>query len=100
MEKQKREFKIDYTLDWEYGVEISKIRQDLDAIEKLGATNVLIESGMSYDVPYTTIEAISDRIETDSEYEERIQLEEKRQEEIRRRDLEQLEKLKSKYNKT
>ena len=100
MEKQKREFKIDYTLDWKYGVEISKIRQDLDAIEKLGATNVLIESGMSYDVPYTTIEAISDRIETDSEYEERIQLEEKRQEEIRRRDLEQLEKLKSKYNKT
>jgi len=99
MEKLKRTFKVDYYLDWEYGVEISKLREDLDAIEKLGATHVEIDSSISYDCAYTTIEAISERIETDEEQKERLDKEQRRKDDIERRELEQLNKLKEKYGK-
>ena len=97
MEKEVRRFKVDYSLDWEYGVEVSKLRADLDAIEALGATHVEIESNISYDCSYVTIEPISEHLETDEEFKERVEEVEKRQSEIKRRELEQLEKLKSKY---
>ena len=99
MEKQVRNFKIDYSLDWTYGVEISKIRADLDAVEKLGATHIEIEHGVSYDCSYVEIDAISNRLETDEECKARIDEMTKRQEEIKRRELEQLEKLKLKYGR-
>ena len=97
MEKEVRRFKVDYSLDWEYSVEISKIRADLDAIEALGATHVEIESSIMYDCAEITIEPISERLETDEEFKARVEEVEKRQSEIKRRELEQLEKLKSKY---
>ncbi len=97
MEKEVRRFKVDYSLDWEYGVEIGKLRADLDAIEGLGATHVEIESGISYDCAYVTIEPVSERLETDEEFKARVEEVEKRQSEIKRIELEQLEKLKSKY---
>ena len=97
MEKEIGRFKVDYLLDWEYRVEISKLRADLDAIEALGATHVEIESITRYDSAYVTIEPISERLETDEEFKARVEEVEKRQSEIKRRELEQLEKLKSKY---
>ena len=97
MEKEVRRFKVDYSLDWGYGVEISKLRADLDAIEVLGATHVEVESGISYDCSYVTIEPVSEHLETDEEFKARVEEAEKRQSEIKRRELEQLEKLKSKY---
>ena len=97
MEKEIRRFKVNYSLDWDYGVEISKLRADLDAIEALGATHVEIESGISYDCAYVTIESVSEHLETDEEFKTRVEEVEKRQSEIKRRELEQLEKLKSKY---
>ena len=97
MEKEVRRFKVDYSLDWEYGVEISKLRADLDAIEALGATHVEIESNINYDCSYVTIEPVSEHLETDEEFKERVEEVEKMQSEIKRRELEQLEKLKSKY---
>jgi len=97
MEKEIRRFKVDYSLDWEYGVEISKLRADLDAIEALGATHVEIESCISYDCSYLIIEPVSKRLETDEEFKARAEEVEKRQSEIKRRELEQLEKLKAKY---
>jgi hypothetical protein len=97
MEKKERDFRIEYSLDWTYRVEISKIRADLDAVERLGATHIEIEHGVRYDCSYVEIDAISNRIETDEEYKARIDRITKRQEEIKRRELEQLEKLKSKY---
>ena len=99
MEKEVRRFKVDYSLDWEYGGEIKKLREDLDAIEKLGATHVEIESGVSYDCPFVTIEPMAERIETDEEFKARVDQANRRQEETKRRELEQLEKLKSKYGK-
>ena len=97
MEKEIRRFKVDYLLDWEYRVEISKLRADLDAIEALGATHVEIESSIRYDCDYVTIEPLSERLETDEEFKARSEEVEKRQSEIKRRELEQLEKLKTKY---
>ena len=38
IKKEVRKFKVDYSLEW-YGVEIKKMRKDLDAIEKLGANS-------------------------------------------------------------
>ena len=97
MEKEVRRFKIDYSLDWEYGLEIKKLKEDIEAIEKLGATHVGIESGVSYDCAYVTIEAMAERIETDEEFNARVAEINKRHEENKRRELKQLETLKSKY---
>ena len=97
MEKEIRVFEVDYSLDWEYSVEISKIRADLDAIEALGATHVVIESSTRYDCDYVTIKPVSERLETDEEFKARVKEVEQRQSEIKMRELEQLEKLKSKY---
>jgi len=97
MEKEVRKFKLDYKLDWEYGIEIKKLREDLDAIEKLGATHLEIEPGVSYDCPFVDIDAYAERIETDEEFKARINEETKRQEAIKLSELEKLEELKSKY---
>lgn len=97
MEKIVRNFKIDYTLDWTYGVSISKLREDLDAIEKLGATHVEIEHGVSYDCSYVEIDAYAERIETDEECQQRINKMNARQAEVKSRELAQLEALKLKY---
>ena len=89
MEKETRKFKVNYSLNWEYGVEIGKLKQDLEAIEKLGATHVEIEHGIDYDCSYVTIEAMAERIETDDEFNARISESNRRQEDIKRRELEQ-----------
>jgi len=97
MENIVRKFNIDYPLDWTYGIEIKKIREDLDAIEKLGATHVEIEHGSNYDCSYVEIDAYAERIETDEEFNVRVAEDNRRREENRRKELEQLEKLKLKY---
>jgi len=97
MNKEVRRFKVDYLLDWEHVVEISKLRADLDAIEALGATHVKIESGIRYNCDYVTIEPISEHFETDEEFKARVEEVEKRQSEIKTRELDQLEKIKLKY---
>lgn len=99
MKKQVRNFKVDFNFDWTYGVEISKLREDLDALEKLGVTHVDIEPELSYDCAYVEIEAHCNRIETDEEYKQRIDEQKRRDDEVMRRDLEQLQKLQEKYKK-
>ena len=97
MEKQERDFKINYQLNWEYGIDISKLRDDLDAVEKLGATHIYIEHGISYDCSFVEIDAIARRMETDEEFEERVRRITQIQEQQKRRELQELERLKSKY---
>ena len=97
MKKEVRNFKINYDLPWTYGIEISKLRVDLDAVEKLGATHIEIEHGVSYDSSYVEIYAIAQRIETDDEFNTRVLELNSRQDEIKRRELQELEKLKAKY---
>ena len=99
MKKQTRRFNVPFDFDWVYGVEIKKLRQDLDELEKLGATVIDIEAEEYYGSVSVTIEAYVDRLETDQECKDRVDEENRRQEDQKRRDLEQLEKLKAKYGK-
>ena len=90
MEKEIRDFKITYTLDWTYGVDISKLKQDLVELEKLGATHVEIDPYTEYDCAYVTICAISRREETDEEALERIRIQQQRIEQEKQYELQQL----------
>ncbi len=98
MEKEIRQFEIPYDLSWQYEVEISKIRKDLDEIEKLGATHVLIDSYISYDISFVSINAVCERLETDDDFAKRINEEETRKEDIKRTEIEYYNKIKEKYN--
>ena len=97
MEKQIREFEVNYRPNWLGGVEISKIKADIEELEKLGATHVEIYTASSYGDTYIEIIAIANRLETDEECQLRIKEEEERMEHIKQLDLKQLEKLKAKY---
>ena len=97
MKKQERDFKIEYSLDWNYGIEISQIKKDIEELEKLGATHIDIQHVASYDCSYIEIDAVHRRIETDEEFEERKKEVEAQQEKNKRRELKQLAKLKLKY---
>jgi 2-methylisocitrate lyase-like PEP mutase family enzyme len=97
MEKQEQDFKLDYSLDWTDGVSIEQLKKDIEELEKLGATHVNIEHGISYDCIYVEIDAICRRIETDEEFEQRKKEFEARQEQYKQRELQQLADLKAKY---
>lgn len=97
MEKQKKDIKLNYPLDWTYGVLIEKLKKDIEEIEKLGATHVNIEPDIRYDCPYVEIDVICRRIETDEEFEQRKKEVEARQEQYRQQELKQLAELKAKY---
>lgn len=97
MEKIEREFDVNYNLDWLYGVDITTIRKDLDELEKLGATHVNIEHGLSYGDSYCNIEAVTIRLETDEEFKIRCDEYTVLQERQRNHELAQLEALKKKY---
>ncbi len=64
---------IKYNLTWKYDqVSISDIRKDLDAIEALGATHIDFDVDMSYGDPTLEIKAIQKVVETDEEYQVRM----------------------------
>ena len=100
MEKQLRNFKVTYELEhWEYGVSIEQLEEDIKLMKELGVTEVEIDSGISYDCTYVTIQPIQKRMETDEEYKKRVGEIKFREEERKRRDLEQLARLKEMYEK-
>jgi hypothetical protein len=99
MEKQVKRFKQPFSFDWTYGVELKKIKEDINELEKLGVTEINIEAYDNYGSPSVNIEAFIHRIETDEEFIERFNKQKKQQDETERRELELLEKLKSKYGK-
>lgn len=97
MSKIIKKFEIDHNLNWAYDcIPIKQLREDLDAIEKLGATHVEIDM-VYYGDPFIEIKVYSERMETDKEYEARINDDTINQERIKRDELAQLEKLKAKY---
>lgn len=92
---------INFPLDWENETEIKYIRHQLDVIENLGATHVLIEIDDDYEGSYYfKIYPIYIRNETDEEYSKRILEENKKAELIKQLELKQLEYLKNKYDNT
>lgn len=98
MEKQERDFKLSYPLDWTYGVSIEQLKKDISEIEKLGATHINIIHGISYYCSYVEIDAICRRIETDEEFEQRKKDIEARQEQHRQYELKLLAELKAKHD--
>ena len=97
MKKQVKRFEVPFNFEWTYGVTIEKLRKDLDELEKLGVKEINIEAEENWGSALVTIEAFIEREETDEEFQKRVNGEKQRQEEIKRRELQQLEKLKSKY---
>ncbi len=97
LEQKQKDFPINYNFDWTYGVEISKIREDLNELEKLGATHINIEADMYYESASIEINAVCNRLETIEEAQDRIQKENEYQERVKARDLKRLEELKAKY---
>lgn len=97
IEKIKRQFDLDYKLEWKYGVDISVIKKDIEELEKIGATMVIIDAENQYGECIVEIKAISERMETDDELKRRIFEQNKRDEAIKKRELEQFERIKLKY---
>lgn len=97
MKKEIRRFKVPFYINWDYGITVEQIRKDLDELEKLGAKEIDINAAEEYGSVSVTIEAFSKREETDEEFEERINQQKQRQEEIKARDLLILERIKLKY---
>lgn len=91
--KQFRNFEIENQLDWCYGISILKLRDELDRLEKLGATHIEIEPYDDYASPYVIINAYVNRLETDEEYSDRISKENFDKE------MQQLRELQEKYGK-
>lgn len=89
--------RVDFNFDWTYGVELKKLKEDLDELEKLGVTEIEIDAVDNYGSPSITIDAYIIRTETDEEYNNRINMEIRQQEELKRKELEILGKLILKY---
>jgi len=98
MEKQIRRFKVNFDFNWTYGVEIKKLKEDLETLEKLGVTEIEIEAEDNWGSPSVTIEAFTKRLETDEEFSERIRMKEQTKKSFEQMELEQYERLKAKYD--
>ena len=95
--KQNKEEIIPYNFDWAYGISIQKIREDLDVLEKLGATDINISYGENYGSVYLDIEAVKTRLETDEEIEKRLKYIKKLKQQEELKEIRELERLKAKY---
>lgn len=99
MKKLKRVFDVDYNLNWMYGVTLAQLKEDIAAIEKLGATHVEIELEDRWDCPYISIQAKSERVETDEERKSREEREKQIKEKQIQKEIEEFERLKIKLGK-
>lgn len=96
-EKIERDFKVGFDFDWTYGVSVQKMKSDLEVLEKLGATQIDIESEDSYGSCSVVIKAMARRLETDEECNARIAEQNRRKETTERLERQQFEKLKAKF---
>lgn len=97
MEKQVKRVEAPFIFCWTYGVSIEKLRKDLDELEKLGVKKIYIGAEENWGFASVSIEAFIERDETNEELETRINEEKQRQEQQKCRELQELERLKSKY---
>lgn len=98
MEKIKKDFEIYYDLDWQGETSLDRIKQDVSAIEALGATHINIDHGIDFDSSYIRITVLNSRVETDEEFEKRVLEIRTKTKEIKKRDMEYFQKIKEKYN--
>lgn len=100
MKKLIKQEVVDYYLDWKYDIiPLSKIREDLDELEKLGVTGIEFDADTdSFGSIIFNIKPMKEREETNEEVQERMEFIQKREEAIKKQELQQLEILKKKYN--
>lgn len=97
MEKQIIDVVINPNLEWGYGIELQKLKKDIELLEQLGVTHVEISADDYYGCATLEIKAICRRLETDEEYDQRIIKERDELLKRERYELELFEKLKKKY---
>lgn len=98
MEKIIRNFPIEYSFDWSGENEISKLKAEIAELENLGVTHICIDVEDSDEAVF---KAIGPRLETDEEYQQRINFEinqKKIKERIKKMEIEQYNRIKEKYN--
>jgi hypothetical protein len=96
MSKHLVRLEIDYGFhDWKYNVEINKIREDLDKLEKLGVTHIEITEWDDS----VSIVAVQERLETDEEYKKRRDEAETREIQRMEQERELYQSLKAKYER-
>ena len=76
------------------GEHFSEIKEDLDRVEKLGATHIKIDYGEMWDAPYCDITAVEQRLETDEECQERNNKLKKYKKQDEDKELRELKRLK------
>ena len=88
---------IPFDFNWEYGVELNRLTEDLKNLKELGATHIEIESDEYYGMACTTIEAYCYREETNEEVNQREIDKKNSIVNIEKSEREILERLKLKY---
>lgn len=91
---------VDNYTNWSYGISIYEIRQYLDALEDDGVTDVKISTGIvPNDEDIVIVTAYKERLETDIEFQNRIQREANTKHLQEQGELKLLAELKAKYEK-
>jgi hypothetical protein len=102
MKKEIITIEIDHKINDDNGrygftMNIDDLINCLQEAKNKGAENISVEATEEYGCAYINLSFTQERMETDNEFAIRVNKENKKQEDIKRRELEQLEKLKSKY---
>jgi len=69
MELKIKKIEIDFNFNWECGVEISKMEDDLKKLKKMGATHIDIDSEVCHDFSAVIFSAYQERQETKIKHE-------------------------------
>ena len=88
---------LDFALDWGYGISIEEIKKDIKLLEDIGATGIDITLEDEWGNDFLSIVAFTNRLETDKEFSERLNLNNKEKEDQKIHELKMLEILKNKY---
>ena len=97
MEKTEVREDIGFNLNWTGEAKIAEMKQDLEALERIGATHIEIEAYDNYGSPSLSIKVCKYRMETEKEFLSRKLRFLEKKERTKQMELEQLEKLKAKY---
>lgn len=97
MKKQNIRVEIPYSFSWSYGAPMEQVKKDIEALEKLGADEICIESEDYYGSISISFKAYVTRLETLVEARKRIEEENYRKQTQRERDLATLKQLKELY---
>ena len=100
MKKKVKDFKVNYSLDLNGRLtEINQLRKHLDEAEALGATHIKVDAEEDYELLVVRTTVISRRLETDEEFEKRVEDHNYRKLTKEWEERRTLEALKKKYDK-